>query len=134
MMVFHRSLSDNKSFQVSWTLLSILANLNNAVVWMVSIRPVIFKFSSPCVKPLVTVPRAPTTISITVTFMFHSFWVFFFFSISCQRPGTYPSFHLLSILFCGQSGQQSPQFCKFSFLLIIIRSGRQAEIRWSVGM
>ena len=29
-------------------------------------------------------------------------------------------------------GQQSPQFCRFSFLLIIIMSGRLAEIRWSI--
>ena len=35
----------NKSSQVSKTLLSILADLNNAVVWMVSTRPVISKFS-----------------------------------------------------------------------------------------
>ena len=38
-MVFHWSLSDSKSPQVSRTLLSILAVLNNAVVWMVSTRP-----------------------------------------------------------------------------------------------
>ena len=38
-MVFHWSLSDSKSLQVSKTLLSILADLNNVVVWMVSTRP-----------------------------------------------------------------------------------------------
>ena len=39
-------------------------------------------------------------------------------------------FHFHSILQYGQLGQQSPQFCKFSFLLlIIIRSGCQAEDR-----
>ena len=37
-MVFHWSLSDSKSPQVSRTLLSILAVLNNAVVWMASTR------------------------------------------------------------------------------------------------
>ena len=50
----HRSLSDSKSPQVSRTLLRILADLNNAVVWMVSTRPLIFKSSSPCTNPLVT--------------------------------------------------------------------------------
>ena len=35
--VFHWSLSDSKSPQVSRTLLCILAVLNNVVVWMVSI-------------------------------------------------------------------------------------------------
>ena len=53
-MVFHWSLSDSKSPQVSRTLLSILAYLNNVVVWTVSTRPVISKSSSPCTNPLVT--------------------------------------------------------------------------------
>ena len=38
-MVFHWSLSDTKSPQVSRILLSILADLNKDVVWMVSNRP-----------------------------------------------------------------------------------------------
>ena len=38
-MVFHWSLSDSKSPQVSRILLSILAILNNVLVWMVSARP-----------------------------------------------------------------------------------------------
>ena len=38
-MVFHWSLSDRKSPQVSRTLLSILAIFNNVVVWMVSTGP-----------------------------------------------------------------------------------------------
>ena len=33
-MVFHWSLSDSKSPQVSRTLIRILANLNNDVIWM----------------------------------------------------------------------------------------------------
>ena len=61
--------------QVSGTLLSILANLNNAVVWMVSTRPLISKFSSPCTNPLMTVQRAPITIGISNTFMVHIFSV-----------------------------------------------------------
>ena len=73
-MVFHCSLSDSKSPHVSRTFLSILANLNNAVVWMVSTRPLISKSSSSFINPLVTVPRAPITIGINVTFMFHSFF------------------------------------------------------------
>ena len=40
-------LSDSKSLQVSRTLLSILAILNNAVVWMVSTRRPTSKSSSP---------------------------------------------------------------------------------------
>ena len=69
---FNWSLSDRKSLPVSWTLLSILAVLNNALVWMASTRPPTSK--SPCHfnNPLVTVPKAPITIGIIVTFMFHS--------------------------------------------------------------
>ena len=120
-MVFHRSLSDTKSHQISRTLLSFLADLNCSVI---------SKSSFHCINPLVTVPRAPITIAVIVTFMFHSF-----FSIPLQGPGNYPSFRILSISFCSPPGQQSPQFCKFSlFLLIIIWSGRLAKIRWSVCM
>ena len=73
-MVFHRRLSDSKSPQVSRTLLSILAVFNNAVVWMVSTRPPTSKSSMLFSNPLVTVPKAPITIGIIVTFMFHSFF------------------------------------------------------------
>ena len=73
-MVFHWSLSDCKSPQVSRALLSILAVLNNAVVWKVSTRPPTSKSSSPFSNPLVTVPNAPITNSIIVTSMFHSFF------------------------------------------------------------
>ena len=85
LMVFHLSLSDSKSSQISRTLFSILVNLNN-IVWMLSIRPLISKSFSPCTIPLVTVP---ITIYITVTFMFHSFSVFL------QDLGIYFSFQFL---------------------------------------
>ena len=73
-MVFHWSLSDIKSPKVSRTLLSILAVLNNAVVWIVSTRPPTSKSSSPLSNPLVTVPKAPITIGIIITCIFHSFF------------------------------------------------------------
>ena len=124
-MVFHWSLSDSKSPQVSRTLLSILAVLNNAVVWMVSTRPLISKSSSHFINPLGTVPKAPITIGITVTCMFHSFF-------NSQARSRYIPFFSLSILRSGQPRQQSPRFGKFYFLFIITRSGRLAEIKWSV--
>ena len=74
-MVFHWSLSDSKSPQVSRTL-RIQAVLNNAVVWIVSTHPPTSKSSSPFSNPLVTVPNAPITIGIIVTCMFHSFFQF----------------------------------------------------------
>ena len=115
-MVFHRSLSDSKSPQVSKTRLRILAVLSNAVVcivstrpptskssrpfnnplvivvWMVSTRPPTSKPSKPFNNPLVTVPKAPITIDIIVTFMFPSF----FNSLTRSR---YLSFFSLSFRF-----------------------------------
>ena len=74
LMVFHWSLSDSKSPQVSRTRLTILAVLNNAVVWIVSTRPSTSKSSRPFNNPLVSVPEAPITIGTIVTFTFHSFF------------------------------------------------------------
>ena len=73
-MVSHRILSDSKSPQVSRTLLSILVNLNNAIVWIVSTRPQISRSSNHIINCLVTVPRTPITIGIPVTYRFHSFF------------------------------------------------------------
>ena len=97
---------------------------------MVSTHPPTSKSSKPFNNPLVTVPKALITIGIIVTCMFHSF----FYSQARSRYSSF--FHILSALFSGQQRQQSPQFCKFSFffLLVIIRSGLLAEIRWFVCM
>ena len=91
-MVFHWSLSDKKSRQVSRSLLSILAVLNNAIVWMVSTRPPTSKSSSPFSNPLVTVPNTPITIGIIVTSMFHSFF-------NSQARSRYQSFFSHSFSF-----------------------------------
>ena len=107
-MVFYWSLSDSQPPQVTRILLVILAVLNNAVVWIVSTIVSNSKSSSPFSNHLITVPKAPITIRIIVTFMFHSS-----FPILLQSRGIYPSFYILSVLFCGQPGQQSWQFCKF---------------------
>ena len=96
---------------------------------MVSTRPPISKSSIPFNSPLVTVPNSPITIGMIVTFIFHSIL------IPKQDRGTYPYFHFFLVLICGQPGQKSQQVCNFTFLLlIIIRSGALAEIRWSVCM
>ena len=130
-MVSHWSLSDSKSPQVSRTLLSILAILNNVVVWMVSPRPPTSKSSSPFNNPLVTVPKAPFIIGIIVTFMFHNFFDYFVRS-------RYLSFFSLSFSFilrsAGTVKSTILQVPFFLLLLIIIRFGLLAEIRWSVCM
>ena len=108
-MVFHWSLSDSKSLQVSRTLLSILAVLKN-VVWMDSTRLPTIKSYSSLNNPVVTVPKAPITIGIIVTFMFHSFFnslarsrYLFFFSISFSfilwSAGT-AKYTILQVLCC----------------------------------
>ena len=90
---FPWSVRNSKSPQVSRTLLSILADFNNAVVWIVFTRPVISKYSSPGTNSLVTVPSAPVIIGSTVTFMFHrffpgKFFLFAFFQFSPCSAGT----------------------------------------------
>ena len=72
-MVFHWSLNDIKSHEVSRILLKILANISYAVVLMVSIRPFISKSSSSCINPSMTVPKAPISLCIIISFMFHIF-------------------------------------------------------------
>ena len=91
-MVFHWSLSDSKSLQVSGTRLRILAVLSNAVIWIVSTRPPTSKSSRPFNNPLVIVPNAPITIGTIVTFMFQSL----FNSLARSR---YLSFFSLSFRF-----------------------------------
>ena len=73
-MVFHWSLSNSESHKASRTFLSILADLYNSVIRIVSTRPFISMTSSPCTNPWVTIPKAPITVSITVTFLFQSFF------------------------------------------------------------
>ena len=64
---FHWSLSASKSPQMPETFLSILANLNNAEVWILSTCPHISKSSRPLTNLLGIVPSASITIGITVT-------------------------------------------------------------------
>ena len=73
-MVFHWSLSESMSPQVSRALLAILAVLSNADICIVSTRPPTSKSSRPFNDPFVIVPKAPITIGTIVTFMFHSFF------------------------------------------------------------
>ena len=74
LMAFLWSLSDSKSPQVSRILLSILADVNNDVVCIVSTRPWFFRSCSPFINPSMTVPSAPITVGITIMLMFHSFF------------------------------------------------------------
>ena len=113
-MVFHWSLSDSKSPQVSSTLLSILAVLNNVVVWMVSTRLPTSKSSCLFNNPLVTVPKAPITIGIILTFIFLSFF-------NSQARSRYLSFFSHSFSFILYSaGTAKSTFLQIPFIIIII--------------
>ena len=89
---FHWILGDSKCRQVFRTLLSILADLNNAVVWMIAARTSISIFTNPNTKPLGIISSAPITIDITVTFIFHSFF-------SSLARSKYSSSILFSLIF-----------------------------------
>ena len=117
-MVFHWSLSDSKSSQVSRTLLCILAVFSNVIVWTVSTRQPTFKFSSPFSKPLVTVPNAPITIGIIVTCMFHSF----FNSLARSKYLSFFS-HSFSFILWSAGTVKTTILQDLFFLLIFIRSG-----------
>ena len=93
---------------------------------MVSTRPLISKSSSPCTNHLITVPSAPVTTGITVTYMLHSF----FFSSLPRSRWLSLSFH--SVLPCSQPEWQIRPFSRFLFLLTIASSGGLAEIKGSV--
>ena len=82
-MIFHWRWIDTKSPQLAGTLLSILAVLNNALVWMVSTLLATSKSSSHFNNLLASVPKALITIAFIVTCMF---------SIPKRGRGTYPSF------------------------------------------
>ena len=80
-MVFHWSLSDSKSPQVSRTLLSILAVLNNAVVWIVSTRPptsIIIIIINIII--IISNHHTPSS-SITFLFLLFVFLLFFLFGV-----------------------------------------------------
>ena len=123
-MVFHWSLSDSKSLQVSRTLLSILTILSNAVVWMFSTRLLTSKSSVPFNNHLVIVPKAPITIGIIVTFIFYSF----FNSLTRSRYLFFFS-HSFSFILWSAGKVKSTTLQVLFFLLIIIKSVLLAEIR-----
>ena len=103
---------------------SILVDLRNAEVSMISACPPISNSSSPIIKPLAIVPSASITVGITVIFMFHNFFN------SLVRPNYLflVSFHLIFKLISTETAKSNTVGCIF-FLLIIIWSGFLARIK-----
>ena len=126
LMVFYWSLSDSKPPHIFMTILSILAENNNAVVWTITSRLLISNFSSPSIDPLVTTPRAPFTIGITNTFLVHSF----FRSLARSR---YLSLFSLSFSFTlwsvGTANSTIKQFLFFIEYHLVWSTGRDYIIR-----
>ena len=112
-MVFHRSLSDSNSLQVSRTLFIILADLNNNILWMVFASPISITYQAfgDCSK---------RTNYNWDYFMSHRFFcsLFSFF---------------FKFLFCGLPGRQCPLFGRFLkdfwFLTILNRVFTQ-DLGW----
>ena len=122
-MVFPWSLNDRKSSQVFRTLLSILANLN-AVVWMVSARPLISKSSSPFSKLLGIIPSISITNGITITFMFNSFLS----SLARFKYLSLFSFSLVFTLWSTETEKSTRQQVTFFLLTPTSSSGRDLAI------
>ena len=97
---------------------------------MISICLLFFKSSSPIINLLGIVPSAQITIGITVTFMLHCFFLFFYLN---QDLYFYLSFRfLLILLYVAETAKSSIWQAFFFLLLIITRSSRLPEIKWSV--
>ena len=126
-MIFLWGLSDSKSPHVSMTLLSILADLSNAVVLMVSARLPISNSSGSLNQPLGIVMRASFTVGISLTFRFNSF-------LSFLAKSKNLFLLLLSLIFTQWSTWIGKVYYSAGslFLLTITMSGLLAEIRWSI--
>ena len=77
-MVIHWSLSNSKSPQVSRTLLSILIDLSNSVIWTVSSSPLIFKSLSSFIDLSRIVPSVPI-------YWYHLRFVSLLLQLSCKN-------------------------------------------------
>ena len=109
---------------IARTLQNILADLDNTVVWIVSIRLPISNTFSPLTNLLGTVPNAPITIGISITLMFYSL-------VTSLTSSKYLSHFFVTLLSAKSEVQYSASslffflsvfFFFFFFLLIITRS------------
>ena len=122
---FHLSLSDNKSPQVSRTLLNILADFNSAVVWTVSIIPLISTWSCLFFWFLGTVSRAQTMTGITVIFNFQSYYDYYHYTL-CE--------FFIPALIDGPSLESERQQVSENLLDSPWNSGRSQQCRYLDGL
>ena len=105
---------NSKSTRVSRTLLSILANLCNGNVWIVSIRPLISNSSSHLSELLGTIPNVPIINGITIILRFH-----FHLSFQARSKYLYLFFRFPYFLIGCLLELQNPPDGKFSIFPII---------------
>ena len=128
-MVFHSSLCDSKSPQAYKTLLSILADLNDAVVWTVYGLLPISKSSSSFTNPFRIVTGDPIAVGTANTFMFYRIF-------SSLARSKYLYLFLLSLIFSLWSAETA-KFSKLNFYvnyLIILSSGRDSVIYFNLNI
>ena len=125
-MVYHWSFSDWKSPQVSATVLTILSDLNNAVLRMVSSCHLISMSSNSFTNSLEIDLTASTIICMTVNFTFHIYF------IPLASTGTYLRFRFLLCSHCGLPGRRSPLFSRLSVFCWMSLSDRLVDIKWFV--
>ena len=115
LFLFYWTLSDKQLSYVFTPLQSILTNLNNAVIRMVTIVPSIASISN-LSWSLETIPSALSTIGITVIHMFHCF--FFGGGLFCFF--VYIKVQVLSIIFTSWStGTAKSNSQKVIFFLLV---------------
>ena len=122
-MASHRSSSNSQSPQVSRILLSILADLNNAVVWMVSTHP-LFSSGTSC-------PWTNCTKSTNYNWYHSYFHVTQFFQFSSKVEVLIFLFAFF-LFYPVVSWDSKVHKSVSSFFFLLTRSGCLAEIRWSI--
>ena len=123
-MVFHRSLNDSKLPQVTWTFLSIQADVNNVVALMVSILTLISNTSNLLTKHSLTFHSVPITIDITAC-------IIFFISLGKFKYLFLFSFYLTFILWSAGIVKSKGGSIFVFFMLIIACSD---NLKWDSGI
>ena len=126
MLVFPWSLSDITSSQISKTRLSILVDVNNAVIWMFFSLPLPFDCSNPVSNRWGNVSSTPITLAMAITLMFHSFFnsllrskYFFMFLLS----------FIFTVWFAGTAKSTTQPLLFFCLFYLVWLSGWDKVIR-----
>ena len=107
----------------------VLADLGNAMVWLVSILPVILNSS----KPFGIVNSAPTSNGITIIFMFPSFFFSFIFCfVFCSVFFFFVCLFVCCYLFFSSLARLKYMTFLLSFIFILLSAGIAKSSKWQV--